>query len=234
MARLDTGLRAGPVTRLASLLGVVATTAVTVSGAVVVGVGLTRPGPGPASTTATPQAVWQRLESSYGALSVPPTEQGWTVPDPGGLLFYVDDQGARVAGVRGPAVLDDGYCSSGPAGAPSNRAFVGITPPRAGTTLREADRHLVRSWITGIGGDPGRSSRTVVRLADGTRAVTSRTTIRLRDRDPCTPPRAEVHLVSTRSARGVVSAVLVRDLGPGAAGDDVVRRILRSLRVDRR
>lgn len=212
--------------RPVTLLGVVATLAVTGSAAVVLAARPTAPTP----TTADPEDRWQVLASSYGALDVPPTSQGWSVPDPDGVLFYADQRGRRVVGVTGPAVLDDGYCSDGRADEPSNRAFVGILPPLPVADLPAADRRHAAAWASGIGGAPLPARRTTVRLAAGAPAVVSHTTIRLRDRDRCTPARVGLHLLSTQAPTGVVSAVLVRDLGPGAVPNGVVRRILTSLR----
>lgn len=226
---LPTSMRA---TTPATLLGGLATLVVTVSAAVVL---LADRGEPARVATADPQPTWQVLRSSYAEVRVPPASQGWSVPDPDGVLFYADRRGEPVVGVRGPAVLDDGYCPSGTA-APSNRAFVGLTRPVPGLGARAVDRRLQAAWTAGIAGTAGEplaTRRTTVRLADGAPAAASRTTIRLHDRDPCTPQRVELHLVSSRARDGVVSAVLVRDLGPRSATEETVRRILRSLRARR-
>ncbi|GEP36600.1 hypothetical protein NPS01_02630 [Nocardioides psychrotolerans] len=212
--------------RLVVPLGIAATLVVIGCAAVVLAA---RPDAPARVMTAAPEATWEVLRSSYAEISVPPRSEGWTVP--GGTLFYADGHGRPVVGVTGPAVLDDGYCPGVGSAAPSNRAFVGLTPPLAGTGLRPAHRRLVMRWTAGIAGDPLRSRRTTTRLADGAPAAVSRTTIRLGDRDPCTPSRVELHVVSTVTRAGVVSAVLVRDLGPRSATDPTVRRILASLRV---
>lgn len=224
---LPTSIRA---TAPATLLGVLATLVVTVSAVVAL---LAQRGETARVSTADPPPTWQVLRSSYAEVRVPPASQGWSVPEPDGVLFYADPEGEPVVGVRGPAVLDDGYCPSGTA-APSNRAFVGLTRPLAGLDPRAADRRLQAAWTAGIAGTTGEpltTRRTTVRLTDGAPAAASRTTIRLHDRDPCTPSRVELHVVSTRAGDDVVSAVLVRDLGPRSATDETVRRILTSLRV---
>ncbi|WP_309648406.1 hypothetical protein [Nocardioides sp.] len=218
-------------TTLTTLLGIVATLVVTISSAVVLLAHLGEPA---RETTAEPQPTWQVLRSSYAEVRVPPVSRGWSVPDPDGVLFYADRRGEPVVGVEGPAVLDDGYCERGDTDAPSHRAFVGITPPVPDPGPRAADRRLQAAWTAGIAGTTGEpltTRRTTVRLADGSPAAASRTTIRLHDRDPCTPSHVELHLVSTRTGDGVVSTVLVRDLGPRSATDETVRRILMSLRA---
>lgn len=222
-----------PATTPTTLLGVLATLVVTVSAAVVL---LAHPGEPARVSAADPQPAWQVLRSSYAEVRVPPASRGWSVPDPDGVLFYADVAGEPVVGVRGPAVLDDGYCSSGGTDAPSHRAFVGLTRPVPGLDPRATDRRLRAAWTAGIAGTTGEplaTRRTTVRLAGDAPAVISRTTIRLHDRDPCTPSRVDLHVVSTRAGDGVVSAVLVRDLGPRSATDQTVRRILTSLRARR-
>lgn len=182
---------------------------------------------------ADPPEAWQVVATTYAEVRVPPPSQGWSVLDPDGVLFYADRRGEPAVGVRGPAVLDDGYCSASAGAGPSHRAFVGLVPPHPAADLRVAAAATSARWVSGIAGELRSTRRTTTRLADGAPAVSSRSTIRLHDRDPCTPTRVGLHVVSTRSRAGVVSAVLVRDLGPGAASEATVARILTSLRVRR-
>lgn len=102
--------------------------------------------------------------------------------------------------VRGPAVLDEGFC---PSAAGSSRAFVGILPPQPGEVAAVVAR-TATTWAAGVRGRPvpavaGEGSRADLEVAVPTGA--------------CSPVSAHVTVVGRRSAGGVVAVVLVRDVG---------------------
>ncbi|MCD4535697.1 hypothetical protein LRP67_16525 [Nocardioides sp. cx-169] len=211
--------------RLALLLGACATLTTLVAWAVTLA-----PGPAaPPAATPAPSAGWQVVQRHAGRFTVPPVQAGWRVSGPGEVLYYADRRGEPAVGVAGPAVLDEGYCARH--GGPSNRGFAGLLPPMPGTA-REVVARLTGAWAAAVAGPDGEpvGVRVVgVRLADGSSAVRTHTVVPVAP-GPCRPARAGVDLVSTRGPSGVVTLVLVRDLGRGSMSEAVARRIVRSLR----
>jgi hypothetical protein len=215
------------VERLALLLGVCATLTTLVAWGTALA-----PDDRRAATSAGEHAqepAWQVVERPGGRFAVPPVGAGWRVSRPREVLYYADQRGTPVAGVAGPAVLDEGYCAAGDG--PSNRAFAGLLPPARGTARGVVGR-LTREWaaaVAGPGGDPTavRAERAV--LADGSTAVRTHTVVPVAP-GSCRPTRVALDLIGTEGGSGVVTLVLVRDVGPDALRDAVAERILYSLR----
>ena len=204
--------------RFATVLGVVATLVTLACGGVVLASG--HPDRG-----APREAPWQVVTGPAGSFEVPPRSSGWTVREPEQVVYYADP----LVGVTGPAVLDDGYCDQ--ATGASNRGFAGLTGPRRGSVW-QVNRREAHRWGTAVAGRPmaaGRTTRLV--LSDGSVAVHSHAVVRLSAAGPCQPERVALDLVSVVGPAGVVTLVVVRDLGPGAAPATVVDRLLRSLRA---
>ncbi|MCD4524668.1 hypothetical protein [Nocardioides sp. cx-173] len=232
--------------RVALLLGACATLTTLVAWAVTLAPGPTAPPaatpappaatpapraatPAPPAVTPAPPAGWQVVERHGGRFAVPPVRAGWRVGRPGEELYYADRRGEPAVGVAGPAVLDEGYCVGH--GGPSNRAFAGLLPPAPGTA-REVVARLTRAWAAAVAApdaEPAGVRVVGVRLADGSSAVQTHTVVPVAP-GPCRPARAGVDLVSTQGASGVVTLVLVRDLGRGSMSQAVARRIVTSLR----
>lgn len=211
--------------RSATVLGVVATLVTLACGGVVLASGA--PSTTPEATQAAP--AWQVVTAPAGSFEVPPGAAGWTVREPEQVVYYADPNGDPLVGVAGPAVLDDGYCER--ATGASNRGFAGLTGPRRGA-VREVSRSEARRWRTAVAGraaPPGPTMRLV--LTDGSVAVHSHAVVRPASAGPCQPERVALDLVSVAGHAGVVTLVVVRDLGPGAAPAAVVGRMLRSLRA---
>jgi hypothetical protein len=175
-----------------------------------------------------PAAAWQVVERPGGTFAVPPRSSGWGVAAAREVIYYADRQGEALVGVSGPAVLDEGYCDE--AADPSNRAFVGLTAPARGR-VGSVNARLTRAWgaaVAATGREPtaARPERAV--LADGSPAIRRHVVVPVAP-GPCRPDRVALDLVSARGEAGVVTLVLVRDLGPGTVADGVARRILLSL-----
>ncbi|MDP2773259.1 MAG: hypothetical protein Q8O61_06845 [Nocardioides sp.] len=210
--------------RFATVLGVVATLVTLACGGVVVAAGAPEQAP-----PAAPVPPWQRVTTAVGSFEVPPGSTGWTVREPDQVVYYADASGDPVVGVAGPAVLDDGYCRQ--ATGASNRGFAGLTGPHPGP-LRQVNVREARRWRTAVAGRPttdGRTTRLV--LADGAAAVHTSALVRPAPAGPCQPERVALDHVSVTGPTGVVTLVVVRDLGPDAASASEVDRLLRSLRV---
>lgn len=211
--------------RLATVLGAVATLVTLACGALVAAAG--DDGVPVRSVVASP--VWQVVTAPGGIFEVPPEADGWTVREPDRVVYYVDEGGEPLVGVAGPAVLDDGYCRE--SSDPSNRGFAGLTGPHPGA-VREVNRREARRWRTAVAGRPTTDGRTVrLLLADGSVAVRTTALVHPPAPGPCQPERVALDHVSVAGPDGVVTLVVVRDLGSGAVWDAVVERILRSLRV---
>lgn len=214
--------------RFATVLGVVATLVTLACGGTVLAAGR------PSATSERPVAPsppqWQVVTSAAGSFEVPPEPAGWTVREPEQVVYYADRRGDPLVGVAGPAVLDDGYCAQA-AGA-SNRGFAGLTGPHPGPVARVNAREA-RRWRTAVAARPttdGRTTRLV--LADGSTAVHTTALVHPpRPGGPCQPGRVALDHVSVAGPDGVVTLLVVRDLGQGAAPAAVVDRILRSLRT---
>lgn len=213
--------------RFATVLGVVATLVTLACGGAVLAAGGTERGGLPAD----PQP-WQVVTGAAGSFEVPPETAGWRVRAPDQVVYYADQHGDPMVGVAGPAVLDEGYCAQ--TAGPSNRGFAGMTGPHLGT-LDQVNRREARRWGTAVAGRPttdGRTTRLV--LADGSRAVHTTSLVRPPAPGPCLPERVALDLVSVAGPAGVVTLVVVRDLGPDAAPAAEVDRLLRSLRATAR
>ncbi len=192
-------------------------------GGVVLASGAPRRAPEPAPTP----PVWQVVTGPAGRFEVPPEPAGWTVRDPHQVVYYADARGDLLVGVAGPAVLDDGYC--GQAIGASNRGFAGLTGPHPGP-VAQVNRREARKWRTAVAGRTTPPVRTTpLTLEDGSVAVRSHAVVRPAPAGPCQPERVALDHVSVAGPAGVVTLVVVRDLGPGAAPGAVVDRILRSL-----
>ena len=210
--------------RFATVLGVVATlVTLACGGAVLAATGAERPSP---ESSAPP---WQEVAAPAGSFDVPPEPEGWTVREPELVVYYADRYGEPMVGVAGPAVLDDGYCPEG-TGA-SNRGFAGLTGPHPGSP-RQVNLREARSWASAVAGLRPAATRTShLALDDGSVAVRSHVVVRPARSGPCQPDRVWLDLVSVAGPAGVVTLVVVRDLGPDQVPAAVVDRILRSLRV---
>lgn len=206
--------------RFATVLGVVATLVTLACGGVV----LATDHPHRGAPRAAP---WQVVTGPVGRFEVPPRSSGWTVREPEQVVFYADRHGDPLVGLDGPAVLDDGYCDQ--ATGTSNRGFAGLTGPHLGP-VAQVNRREARSWRTAVAGrsaPPGRTTRLV--LSDGSVAVHSHAVVRPAVAGPCQPDRVALDHVSVAGPAGVVTLVVVRDLGQQAAPAATVDRILRSL-----
>ena len=142
----------------------------------------------------------------------------WRVRDRAVRIYYEDDAGHPVAVVRGPAVFRPGYCAARPDA--SNRGFAGFT------------RQPLRSWLAGLAPEGGAWTAGVdherTRLADGTPARLSRTSVFLGDRGPCGAQAVEVAMAEA----GDVRLVVVSDRGePGTLAREEVDAVLASLRT---
>ena len=187
--------------RLVGALGILA--ALSVLGAAMTAA-LDRP-----ASRATDARQWLR---AYGVeVAVPVTR--WRLADPSEAIRYGD-----TATVRAPAVLDEGFC---PSSHSSSRAFVGMLPARAGAIADVLSRQLA-GWASAIRGEAVPTP-----TVTGTRA----------DLDvpvppgPCAPTTVHLTLVATPTAQGVVTLVLVRDVGePGDLSATAADAIVQSLR----
>lgn len=207
--------------RFTTVLGVVATLVTLACGGVVVAAGDTE------RVLPADPPPWQVVTGPAGSFEVPPESSGWTVREPDQVVYYADRHGDPVVGVAGPAVLDDGYCEQ--ASGASNRGFAGLTGPHPGT-LWQVNLREARRWRTAVAGRPtadGRTTRLV--LSDGSAGLRTSALVRPAPGGPCQPERVALDLVSVAGPAGVVTLVVVRDLGPDAAPDPVVDRVLRSL-----
>lgn len=213
--------------RFATVLGVVATLVTLACGGVVLASG------GPTATPERPvpgsSPPWQLVAGATGSFEVPPESAGWTLRGPDQVLYYADQHGDPLVGVAGPAVLDDGYCDRSRKA--SNRGFAGLTGPHPGG-VRQVNVREARRWRTAVAGRPttdGRTNRLV--LSDGSVGVHTSALVRPAPAGPCQPERVALDHVSVAGANGVVTLVVVRDLGAHAATAAEVDRVLRSLRA---
>ncbi|MBB3041989.1 hypothetical protein [Nocardioides soli] len=199
-------------TRLAVVLGVVATLAVlTTTGAVAT---YLRAGEGGRAVPAAPLRVEDPGSGAW--LEVPAA--GWRVRPADRRIYYEDGEGRTVAEVRGPAVFREGYCEAEPRG--SYRAFAGFT------------RQSWGAWLDGLTGGGGAwstgTTREDVTLADGTRARVRRTGLLAAARGRC--PASGIVLAMVRV--GEVRAVVVADAPEADSLEpDEVVRILATLRA---
>jgi hypothetical protein len=182
--------------RVVWLLGVVATLAVAASATVA------------ATVSPTPDRQWLRAQG----LAVELPTEGWRLEPQTSAVRYDDS-----AVVRGPAVLDAGFCPSAPS---SSRAFVGFLAPVRGELSGVLTAQL-GTWVAAIGG-----AAVPVPAVAGPRA----------DFDvpvpagPCAPTTAHLTLVARETSLGVVVLVLVRDVGePGDLTPAEAERIVASL-----
>lgn len=216
--------------RIAQLLAVVAALAVLGTAALAAVTAVRSPGEADAGTgpgagveigagpsaAAGPAVLVVRDPRTGARFEVPGAD--WRVLDRAVRIYYEDDAGRPVAVVRGPAVFRSGYCAARPDD--SNRGFAGFT------------RQRLRSWLTGLTPDGGAWTAGVdherTRLADGTPARLSRTSVFLGDRGPCGARAVEVAMVEADDVRLVV----VSDWGePGTLTRDEVDAVLASLRA---
>lgn len=207
--------------RFATVLGVVATLVTLACGGVVVAAGDTE------RVLPADPPPWQVVTGPAGSFEVPPESSGWTVREPDQVVYYADRHGDPLVGVAGPAVLDDGYCAQ--ASGASNRGFAGLTGPHPGT-LRQVSLREARRWRTAVAGRPttdGRTTRLV--LSDGSAGLRTSALVRPAPGGPCQPGRVALDLVSVAGPAGVVTLVVVRDLGQSAASQADIGRVLRSL-----
>ncbi|MFA6298528.1 MAG: hypothetical protein WC642_05135 [Nocardioides sp.] len=213
--------------RFATVLGVVATLVTLACGGVVLASGT-------ATTTlehpaAAPPPPWQVVTGPAGSFEVPPETAGWTVREPAQVVYYADRHGDPMVGVAGPAVLDDGYCTQ--ATGASNRGFAGLTGPHPGT-VRAVNLREARRWATAVAGHRPTAARTArLALDDGSVAVHSHAVVQPAPAGPCQPQRVALDHVSVAGPAGVVTLVVVRDLGPDPASAGEVDRLLRTLRA---
>lgn len=195
-------------TRLAVVLGVVATLAVAATTVLYV----VRDDP-----DRPPPATLRIVDPRSGAwLEVPSAD--WRLRGPDRRIFYEDERGRAVAEVRGPAVYREGYCAADPDG--SYRGFAGFT------------RQGWDAWLAGLaGGGPAWTTgvaREEVTLADGSRTTVRWTGLMARASGPC--PTSGVMLAMLRV--GDLRAVVVADAPEVDSLDpDEVLRILASLRA---
>jgi hypothetical protein len=209
--------------RFATILGVVATLVTLASGVVVVSAA----GSAEQGRHAAPATPWQEVRGPAGSFEVPPRPAGWTIRDPGQVVYYADRYGEPVVGVAGPAVLDDGYCARA-AGA-SNRGFAGLTGPHPGA-VRQVHLREARRWRSAVAGHESTAGQTgTLTVDDGSVGTHTHAVVRAASSGPCQPDRVAIDLVSVAGPAGVVTLVVVRDLGSGAAPAAVVDRLLRSL-----
>ncbi len=189
--------------RVATVLGVVATLAVLATAAVAI------------STEREPDAAEQVgvltvHDPATGASFEVPAD-GWQVDDPEVRIYYTDERDRPVAVVHGPAVYRAGYCAEQPKD--SNRGFAGFT------------RQSFDAWVGALGTADSESEERVT-LADGTVALVRSARVQPAATGPCAAP--EVYVAMVRS--GDVQVVLVADAGaPGTLADDEVAAILTSL-----
>lgn len=124
--------------------------------------------------------------------------------------------------VRAPAVLDVGFC---PSQRSSSRAFVGLLPPVA-NTLQTVVARTAATWASGISGK-------AIGVAGSPRGARVDLDVPVPP-GPCAPTTAHLTVVGRSTPAGVVTLVLVRDVGePGdlsAAAADAIVRSLRPLR----
>lgn len=234
--------------RLALTLAVLAVLAVLGSAAVTVTAYTARDpggpaGPGRASPGATPGATGhlgegQTVRGAHGRASfeAPSAQHGWTRQGRDTVLYYLDRHGAPSVGVRGAAVYRAGYCRGRE---DSNRAFAGFAAPVVGDSVRAVNTDLARRWVRAIAlaGDlTTRGRHTPLRtddvtLADGTRAVRTRSRITVARPGPCVAPAVDLAMLSIDTGESVATLVLVRDTGArGTLPDGVADAILASLR----
>ena len=122
------------------------------------------------------------------------------------------------ATVRAPAVLDEGFC---PSSRSSSRAFVGLLPPQPGR-LDAVLTNQLAGWVFAIGGKAIPIPAVKGPRADFEVPVPA---------GPCAPTTAHLTLVATTTAQGVVTLVLVRDVGePGDLSPKEADAIAQSLR----
>jgi hypothetical protein len=179
-------------TRVATVLGVVAVLSVVATAAVAT---RDRRDPEPMLT----------VTGSGATFEVP--DDGWRVEDPSVRIYYTDTRDRPVAVVRGPAVLDPGYCGTG-----SNRAFAGFT------------RQPLEAWTRSLG-TAGPVDRGPVPLDDGTVAMLEQVDVEVDARGECAAREVAVAMVEA----GDVRVVLVSDAG--ALSREDVETILRSLEL---
>lgn len=137
-----------------------------------------------------PEPEAQPLTVARDGASFEVPADGWRVEDPSVRIFYTDERDRPVAVVRGPAVLDPGYCGTG-----SNRAFAGFTG------------QPIEAWAGALG-EPGDVDRTRVEV-DGREATLQRVTVDVEAGGPCGTPAAEVSMIEADGVR----VVLVQDTG---------------------
>lgn len=192
-------------TRVAWVLGVLATATVVAAAAVWL-----RSSPGPADL----RQVVLRGEG----LSITVGE-GWTLTGADEAVQYADRHGRVTARLRGPAVYGEGACPG------ASRAFVGF-PTGSAAEPAAAHTALVARWAAAVAGGPALG---VPPAAAGGGWLRTDVTLAVPD-GPCAPDRARLTVVSTASARGTASVVLVRDLDvPGALSDEAAEEVLGSV-----
>ena len=207
--------------RIAQLLAVVAALAVLGTAALAVATVAGWPGDddaaaGPRDEAQRPPALVVRDPGTGATFEVPGAH--WRVQDRAVRIYYEDDAGRPLAVVRGPAVFRSGYCAARPED--SNRGFAGFT------------RQRMRSWLAGLTPEGGAWTAGVdherIRLADGTPARLSRTSVFLEDRGRCGAQAVEVAMAEA----GDVRLVVVSDWGePGTLSREDVDAVLASLRT---
>lgn len=160
-----------------------------------------------ATVSPAPQRQWLR---GHGlAVAVPVV--GWRREPQSSAIAYSED-----ALVRAPAVLDEGFCPSAPT---SSRAFVGLLPPVAGP-VEEVALRAAGTWASGIAGSAVGVAGEPASRVDVDVPVSA---------GPCAPVAAHLTVVSHPTDAGVVTLVLVRDVGePGDLTRAGAERIIAS------
>lgn len=172
------------------------------------------------------------LEGEGGVRVRVPT--GWELTGPSTAVHYLDGSGRVTARVAGPALLPAATCTDGAGTAGATRALVGwLAPsPTTGTAPEAESLRLAEEWAAAVALDPA-SGRVLPVGAPEARQVRGghRTDVVVDvPPGPCHAPRARVSVVSTTVPGGVVSLVLVRDLGvDDALRDAVAEEILASV-----
>jgi len=232
------GARRPALDTVAVVLGVLAALAVTAALVVLVWTATRQSGP--------PRQLVTADGRTGVVLEVPGEDRGWQVLDRDTRIAYALGADRPGVFVVAPAVFGADVCEA--TGQATSRAFVGLTGRLAAglsdgaaagrAALGATHRRVARDWLTALTRSPGgggqpagtglASGRRVA--ADGTPARSSTAVVSL-VAGSCNPPRVELTVISLRMGPSVSSAVMVRDLGVGAAGlsDVDARAILASL-----